>query len=64
MGMAVLERYVPLQTWTTSIIILYCISYNDSLSSKDYERMHELSKQIREQCAHVQDLCSNFTKKQ
>ena len=28
------------------------------------ERMHELSKQIREQCAHVQDLCSNFTKKQ
>ena len=28
------------------------------------ERMHELSKQIREQCPHVQDLCSNFTKKQ
>lgn len=28
------------------------------------ERMHELSKQIREQCAHVQELCSNFTKKE
>ena len=27
------------------------------------ERMHELSKEIREQCAHVQELCSNFTKK-
>ena len=24
-------------------------------------RMHELSKQIREQCAHVQELCSNYT---
>ena len=30
---------------------------------KARERMHELSKQIREQCA-MQDLCSNFTKKQ
>ena len=28
------------------------------------ERMHELSKQMREQCAHVQELCNNFTKKQ
>ena len=28
------------------------------------ERMHELSKQIREQCAHVQELCNNFTKKE
>jgi 8-oxo-dGTP diphosphatase len=28
------------------------------------ERLHELSKEIREQCAHVQELCSNFTKKQ
>jgi 8-oxo-dGTP diphosphatase len=28
------------------------------------ERMHELSKEIREQCAHVQELCNNFTKKQ
>ncbi len=27
------------------------------------ERMHELSKQIREQCAHVQELCSNFTRR-
>ena len=27
------------------------------------ERMHELSKEIREQCAHVQELCSKFTKK-
>ena len=28
------------------------------------ERMHELSKQMREQCAHVQELCNNFTKKE
>ena len=28
------------------------------------ERMHELSKQIREQCAHVQELCNNYTKKE
>ncbi|MBR0264269.1 MAG: MBOAT family protein [Prevotella sp.] len=28
------------------------------------ERLHELSKQMREQCNHVQELCSNFTKKQ
>ena len=28
------------------------------------ERMHELSKQIREQCAYVQELCNNFTKKE
>ena len=27
------------------------------------ERMHELSKQIREQCIHVQELCNNFTTK-
>ena len=27
------------------------------------ERMHELSKQIREQCAHVQELCNNYTEK-
>ena len=28
------------------------------------ERIHELSKQIREQCAHVQELCNNYTKKE
>ena len=27
------------------------------------ERMHELSKEIREQCAHVQELCNNYTEK-
>ena len=27
------------------------------------ERMHELSTQIREQCAHVQELCNNYTTK-
>ena len=27
------------------------------------ERMHELSKVIREQCAHVQELCNNYTEK-
>ena len=28
------------------------------------ERMHELFKQMREQCAHVKELCDNFTKKE
>ena len=28
------------------------------------ERMHELSKQMSEQCAHIQELCNNFTKKE
>ena len=28
------------------------------------ERMHELSKEMREQCVHVQELWSNFTKKE
>ena len=27
------------------------------------DRMHELSKEIREQCAHVQELCNNYTEK-
>ena len=27
------------------------------------ERMHELSDQIKEQCAHVQELCSDYLKK-
>ena len=27
------------------------------------ERMHELSKEIREQCANVQELCNNYTEK-
>ena len=27
------------------------------------DKMHELSKEIREQCAHVQELCNNVTKK-
>ena len=31
--------------------------------NKQKERMHELSKEIREQCAYVQELCSNYTKK-
>ena len=28
------------------------------------EKMHELTKEMREQCARVQELCSNFTKKE
>ena len=28
------------------------------------ERMHELSKQMREHCAHVKELCDNFTKRE
>jgi len=28
------------------------------------EMMHKLSKQIREQCAHVQELCNNYIKKE
>ena len=42
---------------------MYCEDLKE-VELEQKERMHELSKQIREQCAHVQDLCSNFTKKQ
>ena len=39
------------------------ISFHDQFKEQK-ARMHELSKQIREQCAHVQELCSKYTKKE
>ena len=36
----------------------------DNRFKEQKERLHELSGQIREQCAHVQELCKGFKKKE